>query len=84
MADSLAIPESMEESELLGAMLDAELSLLGVDSALLSIEQALNPNAATAAIESSPTVLRCMVFMSNSLPGDPPLGQLVFQTSWFG
>nr|WP_232318143.1 hypothetical protein [Neomicrococcus aestuarii] len=68
MADSLLIAELDEDAELLGAMLKPELELeLEPDPESVPIEQALIPRAATAAIENSPTILRCVYFMSISL-----------------
>ncbi|WP_313810879.1 hypothetical protein [Glutamicibacter sp.] len=54
-----------------------------MESVELSIEQALKPKAATAAIERSPTILRCVLFTSISLPRDP-WGQSGFQTVKLG
>ncbi|GAA2560051.1 hypothetical protein GCM10009861_20080 [Neomicrococcus aestuarii] len=75
MADSLLIAELDEDAELLGAMLKPELEL-EPDPESVPIEQALIPRAATAAIENSPTILRCVYFMSISLPRalNGPLG----------
>nr|WP_246055328.1 hypothetical protein [Glutamicibacter uratoxydans] len=75
--------ELSDIAELLGAMLDSEEPVLCDASVLLSIEQALSPKAATAAIERSPTILRCVFFTSISLPRGP-WGQPMNQTLWFG